>query len=463
MPTLGGQARRLAPDGNFPVWHPDGRTIAYVGGPEVHRSILEVPAEGGTARAILSSDTSSWEIVHVRYAPHGRWISFDTAESEIYLMPVAGGRPHRLISGTAHVWAPSGTRLYYCVRDSRGGTRLQAVAIDEATGVITGEPSTIGLMTGFLRDLAVSRDGHQLALTETEGAMNLTRLPLSDVGNAPAGSEEILSAGQVLDGQPSVSHDGQRIAYVSSRLGRDQIWMFDVGTKQMEVLQLPGEDIATVGPHWHPDGRRLIAERILPNGRTSLWWIAADGSFADELNVDPPPVQGPNAEGWPIAPNGRSLIYGSPVDGHAQLFTFDLETRRSQPLTFSPDDKFSAAWSPDGRWVVYTSNANGSSQLFRIPSGGGQAEPLTQGADRVRHMFYSPDGKWLYFQPNHLNIYRMTANGGPPEQVTHFPESGLFLEEPTISPDGRYLVYCRSNGGASIWRLQLGNVETKGR
>lgn len=112
---------------------------------------------------------------------------------------------------------------------------------------------------------------------------------------------------------------------------------------------------------------------------------------------------------------------------------------------------------------MYVSNANGSGQLWRIPSGGGNAEPLTKGDDRVRHMFYSPDGRWLYFQPNHLNIYRMPADGGRVEQVTNFPESGLFLEEPVISPDGRYLVYSWSNGGSSLWVLQLGNVQARVR
>src|SRR5207247_4932863 len=64
----------------------------------------------------------------------------------------------------------------------------------------------------------------------------------------------------------------------------------------------------------------------------------------------------------------------------------------------------------------------------------------------------------IYFQPNHLNIYRMPAAGGPAQQVTHFPESGLFIEEPAISPDNRYLVYCRSNGGSSLWLLKIGTA-----
>jgi hypothetical protein len=35
--------------------------------------------------------------------------------------------------------------------------------------------------------------------------MNLSRLPLTPDGGAPAGAEEELSAGQVFDGQPKVS------------------------------------------------------------------------------------------------------------------------------------------------------------------------------------------------------------------------------------------------------------------
>jgi len=227
----------------------------------------------------------------------------------------------------------------------------------------------------------------------------------------------------------------------------------------MEVLQIPGADVGTVGPRWHPDGRRLIAQRLFPTGKLSLWWIAADASYAEELTS--PPALYDNAEGWPIAPDGRRIVYAAGVDGHSQLLEFDLSTRHARQLTFSTDDKFTVAWSPDGRWLVYTSNANGSDQLWRIPAGGGQAEPLTKGDDRVRHMFYSPDGRWLYFQPNHLNIYRMPADGGPLEQVTHFPESGLFLEEPTISPDGRYLVYSRSNGGSSLWVLRVGSPQAR--
>ena len=82
-------------------------------------------------------------------------------------------------------------------------------------------------------------------------------------------------------------------------------------------------------------------------------------------------------------------------------------------------------------------------------------QQLTTGYERMRHPFYSPDGRWIYIQPSHRNIYRVPAEGGRLEQVTRFPDAGLFLEEPTISSDGRYLYYCRGNGGSSLWLLKL--------
>ena len=74
----------------------------------------------------------------------------------------------------------------------------------------------------------------------------------------------------------------------------------------------------------------------------------------------------------------------------------------------------------------------------------------------MRHAFYSPDGRWIYVQPSHRNVYRLAAAGGALQPVTSFPESGLFIEEPSLSPDGRFLAYCRSNGSSSLWLLSIG-------
>jgi TolB protein len=189
------------------------------------------------------------------------------------------------------------------------------------------------------------------------------------------------------------------------------------------------------------------------DAKLSLWTIAADGSQAEELTSPDSLLQG---DSFLVSPDGNHIVYAAKAGHHYQLYSFDIRARQSRQITFSADDKLTTCWSPDGRWLVYVSNASGDLQLWKMPAAGGEAQRLTKGRDRIRHMFYSSDGRWLYFQPNHLNIYRMPADGGPVQQVTHFPEAGLFLEEPAISPDGRYLAYTRSSGGSSLWSLEIG-------
>ena len=62
-------------------------------------------------------------------------------------------------------------------------------------------------------------------------------------------------------------------------------------------------------------------------------------------------------------------------------------------------------------------------------------------------------------RPVAIEFLEPSPGGGPRQQVTKFPESGLFIEEPKLSPDGRWLAYCRNNGGSSLWLLELGTTQ----
>jgi Tol biopolymer transport system component len=451
VPALGGQARRLARDANFPSWTPDGRRVIYVSGPESHRSILEIGADGTAPKTLLASADSSYEIVRARYAPDGAWVSFETTLGDLYLVSAAGGAPRRVTTATSHTWDPTGGRLYFLARHLEGGTRVMTVDVDEAKGDLRGEPRTLSWMTGILRNLDVSKDGRHLVLTELEGSLNLTLLPLKPDGGAPAGPEQILSAGQVIDRYPSFSPDGRRIAFTSDRLGPMDIWILDLETRRQSRLALPGQDLGANLPVWSPDGRNIALIRFHEGGTQSLWLAAVDGSQAEELL---PATAGTTVSVF--AADGRTLLYEAIADGTRQIFSLDIATRQSRQVTTSPGDKYEPRYSPDGRSIVFASNAGGAIQVRRMPAGGGAEEALTTGDERMRHIQYSRDGRYIYVQPSHRNIVRFPANGGPVEPVTTFPESGLFIEEPTVSPDGRFLAYCRSNGGASIWMLTLG-------
>ena len=453
-PALGGPARRLAQDGNSPVWSPDGKKIAYISGSEDHRSILEVPAEGGAPHPVLSSGDSRWEITKLLYSPRGRWFIFETQDQRLLLMPSSGGIPREILRGSSPVWDPSRERLYYTTSQRLGGTGLQSVEIDESGGRILGPPHSLGVMTGILGDLAISRNGRQLVVTERQESLNLARLPLVTGGGAPAGPEEQLNPGEVRDHYPSFSPDGRRIAFGDNRLMNEEVWILDLATHHRERLRLPQADLGVNIPFWSPDGRQLTVTRFHPDGSGSLWIAAVDGSSADEVVAPKPGLRGA-----PFSPDGRNLLYTYNKGGFLQLFIMDIASRQEHQLTFSASDKYDPIWSLDGHWCVYSSNQGGSVQVWRIVVAGREEQRITTGYDRIRHLSFSPDGRWIYLQPNHLNIYRMAAGGGPFQQVTKFPEGGLFIEEPRLSPDGRWLAYCHNNGGSSLWLLELGTSQ----
>ncbi len=69
-------------------------------------------------------------------------------------------------------------------------------------------------------------------------------------------------------------------------------------------------------------------------------------------------------------------------------------------------------------------------------------------------------------EQNECETYRVIMLGRSGTEVLLVPDGDRFalpsveiprwlLEEPTISPDGRWLLYSRSNGGSSLWLLKI--------
>ena len=454
-PVLGGQARRVATDGNFPVWHPGGQSLLYVSGRENQRTILAVPSDGGPITEILPASATMWEITRVAVAPKGNWITFETADREIFAMPAVDGRPVPLFRGSSHVWDPSGDRIYYVNQGARGGSTIEIATLSTAGPLAVDSRLTASVSTGTLKDLAIAGNGQRLIAVGIEESLNLSRVRLAEDGGEVEGVEEILSHGQVRDRYPRVSPDGRRVALGSNRIGHEELWLVDINTRQWQRVEMPSDAAAWVSQAcWAGDGQHLMVMRYLFDRTVSYWYVALDGSSAERLLSPMPGISGNFA--CSISPDGRAAVYSRIAGSFSQLFVLDLTTRTERQLTTSPMHKYEGTFSPDGRWVAFSANADGAVQIHRVSASGGDEQALTTGGGRKRHLFYSPDGRWLYVQQDHRNIHRMPADGGPLRAVTNFPESGLFIEEPTISPDGRWLVYNKGGGGSSLWMLSLG-------
>ena len=99
-----------------------------------------------------------------------------------------------------------------------------------------------------------------------------------------------------------------------------------------------------------------------------------------------------------------------------------------------------------------------------IPVLGGESRRViaVEGHDGF-HPFFSRSERWLYFQLDHKNIYRVPGpaqhwRAAEPEQITHFAGTGLFLEDPQLSLDGKHLLLSHGHRTGDLWLMNLGDV-----
>ena len=93
MPALGGPARKIAEDGSYPAWSPDGSAIYFIRPTWQRPEIRRVAATGGESVALPVSFPGSGKPIRLENlapSPDGRWLLF-TGQTSVYLAASAGG------------------------------------------------------------------------------------------------------------------------------------------------------------------------------------------------------------------------------------------------------------------------------------------------------------------------------------------------------------------------------------
>ena len=454
MPALGGSERKIVEAGNFPSWSPDGSSLIYTSGPIGRQKILSIPASGGEPREILLKSTSdNRNVFYPSYSSDGRWIVFEKQQGdEIYVVSAIGGEPQLIARGRHPIWNANSTAIIYSSGEPGKNYSLWQVPFALEQGKRIGDPTPLTISRGRDTQAAVSRDGKLIAFAAQDVEFNIERVPFdAEAGRLAGTTTAIITSGHSLNYFFDVSWDGRSVAFESHRGASYHIWRSDeAGLNQLTSAA----NFDDRSPRWSPDGRTIGFVRKEVNDaedNSSLWLMSADG-------VNPQLLQ-PEAQWFRWLHDGR-IIYHS--TGDQQFHLLDVRANRSQPLTNEKGVRPTFSISPDGQWVVYQSTLNGTIDVRAVPISGGQSRAIVETTRDDGHPFVSPSGMWLYFQSDHKNLFRVPgpAQGwrkAEPEQVTNFLESGLYLEDPQISRDGRYLFYSRAHITGDIWIMKLGH------
>ena len=160
-------------------------------------------------------------------------------------------------------------------------------------------------------------------------------------------------------------------------------------------------------PVWSPDGGSIVftSDRT---GSADLYRVKPDGTGL-ERRTDSPAYDDQAV----FSPDGKHLVFVTTRNGGtADLWTMDLETRRTAALTSGPGGDFRPAWSPDGKWIAFSSDRDST-----LPFAHGRWEHL--------HI---------------VDLYVMRPDGTGVKRLT---QPGNFCGSPKFSADStRVLAYC---------------------
>jgi Tol biopolymer transport system component len=132
-----------------------------------------------------------------------------------------------------------------------------------------------------------------------------------------------------------------------------------------------------------------------------------------------------------------------------------LTPARAARFTTSRGTWMSVDVSPDGQTIVFDLLGD----LYTLPIAGGTATRLTSGMGFDAQPRFSPDGKRIAFMSDRSggdNVWVMSSDGRDSVQISHSHED--FAVSPEWTPDGKYVVVSKGNGGFGTPKLWLYDV-----
>jgi len=430
IPTLGGMEQRLADSGRRPQFSPDGSQIAYWTGPDDPFPLRKGMGQmfvfdlaTSTTRQLREDFAAA---VHPVWSPDGKSVLFiglrDAADVlhtyDWWITPVTGGTAAR-----CHMFNGSGFSDPFAWRDDRvyfsgemlnwAGPRTGVVTIDPRTWQAVGEPRPLAAGTTHENSPSLSKDGGRLVFASLTGNPALYELPIEADHGKASGAIRRLTSDEAQNTARSISADGKRMAFVSTRSGSEEIWAKDLATG---------------------------LERELTFGGTEKWFplITRDGELV----------------AWKMNDIGDHRTFATPFAGGA-------------PAQICADCGAPDAWSGDRKFLLFNQRKSGRlfEGLLEVATGS-RSEYMQDPQLGLRVSSISYDGKWIAFE-----AYRTDRDFAmyvapfspvrppPPSEWVRIPHSAEAHPNPCWSPDGNMLYFSSEQDGyACIWAERLDPV-----
>jgi len=240
-----------------------------------------------------------------------------------------------------------------------------------------------------------------------------------------------------LDGFPTYSPDGSRIAFYSARSGQGELWVADGNGSDLQMLTSMGK---VEPPRWSPDGKSIVFAR-----EGKIYRVDSAGGIPKEVVLGP----GVKAKEPSYSHDGTWIYFASDSTGRSEIWRVSTVTGEAVQVT--KNGGALPAESPDGRFLFYlkTEGVEPASRsqptaLYRQASGGGPEQRVLTSSLPLQFVFAAGGLYFIrYDHPDHpIGIDFLDLRNGTTRRVLtvnmaqRFSADGL-----AVSPDGKWLLY----------------------
>jgi Tol biopolymer transport system component len=293
---------------------------------------------------------------------------------------------------------------------NRGGV-LYAVQFDLKQLAVVGQP--IAVVEGVRRSAPGTTGAVQVAVSPA-GTLAYIAGPVSASG-APVqiamfdrnGVAEPLNIPRGAYSHPRVSPDGSSVAMTVEDGNDMQVWIYGIAkSSAARRLTFGGDNMRA---EWTHDGQR-VAFQSTREGDASIWWQKADGS--DTATRLTKPAAGVSHVPQSFSKDDQHMLFDEIKGTAVTLWDWSFVEQKAVLVpNVATDMPTDATFSPDGRWFTYTIRPPSAQAIVYVepyPTTGARYQISAPGEDG-HHPVWSRDGKALYYTPGPGNRFHMKS------------------------------------------------------
>ncbi|HEY1021014.1 MAG TPA: hypothetical protein VGE06_01820, partial [Flavisolibacter sp.] len=147
-----------------------------------------------------------------------------------------------------------------------------------------------------------------------------------------------------------------------------------------------------------------------------------------------------------LSPDGKEIVF----DLLGDIYTMPVSGGTAKVLREGLAYEVQPRFSPDGKKILFTSDAGGGDNIWVMDRNGSGAKQITKETFRLlNNAAWSPDGQYIVARKHFTSgrslgageIWLYHSSGGAGIQLTARKNDQQDVNEPTVSPDGRYVYF----------------------